>query len=112
MKSRLAPHSCRRLSSKAFSDSFYKMRGRLSEDGFEESFQELVQTYPKAEEYLLHLYKDRERWAVAFSVLTFSVSSFTTNRVEGRSLTLCLMTCRDYRGRGRSRRGCWWRSCS
>ena len=30
------------------------MRGRLSESGFEESFEELVEKYPKAEEYLRH----------------------------------------------------------
>lgn len=60
------------------------MRGRLSETGFEESFEELVDKFPKAEKYLKQtLYKDRHRWAAAFSVLTFSVSSFTSSRVEG-----------------------------
>lgn len=49
----------------------------------EESFEELCLNFPKAEEYLQKLYKDRHRWAAAFSVLTFSVSSFTSNRVEG-----------------------------
>lgn len=63
------------------------MRGRLSESGFEESFEELVEKYPKAEEYLRHtLYKDRHRWAAAFSVLKFSISSFTSSRVEGGPL--------------------------
>lgn len=60
------------------------MRGRLSEAGFEESFEELVEKFPKAEEYLRQtLYKDRHRWAAAFSVLKFSASSFTSSRVEG-----------------------------
>eukprot|EP00904_Undaria_pinnatifida_P011890 jgi/Undpi1/7831/HiC_scaffold_23.g10304.m1 len=70
----------------AFFGDFLKMRGRLSESGFEESFEELVDKYPKAEEYLRHtLYKDRHRWAAAFSVLKFSISSFTSSRVEGIS---------------------------
>lgn len=64
------------------------MRGRLSETGFEESFEELCEKFPKAEKYLKHLYTDRRRWAAAFSVLTFSVSSFTSNRVEG--VPLCV----------------------
>eukprot|EP00904_Undaria_pinnatifida_P011639 jgi/Undpi1/7605/HiC_scaffold_23.g10078.m1 len=34
--------------------NFLKMRGRLSESGFEESVEELVEKYPKAEEYLRH----------------------------------------------------------
>lgn len=59
------------------------MRGQLSETGFEESFEELCENFPKAEEYLRTLYTDRRRWAAAFSVLTFSVSSFTSSRVEG-----------------------------
>eukprot|EP00904_Undaria_pinnatifida_P011692 jgi/Undpi1/7653/HiC_scaffold_23.g10126.m1 len=68
----------------AFFGDFLKMRGRLSESGFEKSFKELVDKYPKAEEYLRHtLYKDRHRWAAAFSVLKFSISSFTSSRVEG-----------------------------
>eukprot|EP00904_Undaria_pinnatifida_P005355 jgi/Undpi1/194/HiC_scaffold_1.g00191.m1 len=63
-----------------FFGDFLKMRGRLSESGFEESFEELVEKYPKAEEYLRHtLYKDRHRWAAAFSVLKFSISSFTSS---------------------------------
>eukprot|EP00904_Undaria_pinnatifida_P003346 jgi/Undpi1/13011/HiC_scaffold_7.g02675.m1 len=70
--------------SQAFFGDFLKMRGRLSESGFEESFKELVDKYPKAEEYLRHtLYKDRHRLAAAFSVLKFSISSFTSCRVEG-----------------------------
>eukprot|EP00904_Undaria_pinnatifida_P010515 jgi/Undpi1/6594/HiC_scaffold_20.g09073.m1 len=69
--------------SQAFFGDFLKMRGRLSESGFEESFKELVDKYPKAEEYLRHtLYKDRHRWTAAFSVLKFSISSFTSSRVE------------------------------
>ncbi|CAM9705832.1 unnamed protein product [Pylaiella littoralis] len=67
----------------AFTHDFRKMRGRLLETGMEESFEELCVNFPKAEDYLRHLYKDRHRWAAAFSVLTFSVSSFTSNRVEG-----------------------------
>eukprot|EP00904_Undaria_pinnatifida_P010030 jgi/Undpi1/6157/HiC_scaffold_20.g08641.m1 len=68
----------------AFFGDFLKMRGLLSESGFEESFEELVEKYPKAEGYLRHtLYKDRHRWAAAFSVLKFSISSFTSSRVEG-----------------------------
>lgn len=59
------------------------MRSHLSEAGFEESFEELIDTYPKAAKYMRVLYKDRERWAAAFSMLTFSVASFTTSRVEG-----------------------------
>eukprot|EP00904_Undaria_pinnatifida_P011614 jgi/Undpi1/7583/HiC_scaffold_23.g10056.m1 len=67
--------------SQFFFGDFLKMRGRLSESGFEESFEELVEKYPKAEEYLRHtLYKDRHRWAAAFSVLKFSISSFTSSR--------------------------------
>eukprot|EP00904_Undaria_pinnatifida_P008991 jgi/Undpi1/5221/HiC_scaffold_2.g00503.m1 len=67
----------------AFFGDFLKMRGRLSGSGFEESFKELVEKYPKAEEYLRHtLYKDRHRWAAAFSVLKCSISSFTSSRVE------------------------------
>eukprot|EP00904_Undaria_pinnatifida_P007100 jgi/Undpi1/351/HiC_scaffold_1.g00347.m1 len=65
------------------------MRGRLPESGSEESFEELVEKYPKAEEYLRHtLYKDRHRWAAAFSVLKFSISSFTSSRVEGTKKTM------------------------
>ena len=64
------------------------MRGRLSETGFEESFEELCEKFPTAEEYLRHLYKDRRRWAAAFSVLTFRVLSFTSSRVEG--VPLCV----------------------
>ncbi|CAB1098270.1 unnamed protein product [Ectocarpus sp. CCAP 1310/34] len=67
----------------AFTNDFQKMGGRLSETGFEESFEELCINFAKAENYLRHLYKDRHRWAAAFSVLTFSVSSFTSSRVEG-----------------------------
>ena len=50
------------------------MRGRLSETGFEESFEELCEKFPAAEEYLRKLYKGRQRWAAAFSVLTFKFS--------------------------------------
>lgn len=49
----------------------------------EDSFEELCVNFPKAESYLRKLYNDRHRWAAAFSVLTFSVSSFTSSRVEG-----------------------------
>eukprot|EP00904_Undaria_pinnatifida_P002778 jgi/Undpi1/12500/HiC_scaffold_5.g02171.m1 len=40
--------------SQAFFGDCLKMLGRLSESGFEESFEELVEKYPKAEEYLRH----------------------------------------------------------
>ena len=33
------------------------MRGRLSETGFEELFEELCEKFPTAEEYLRHLYR-------------------------------------------------------
>eukprot|EP00904_Undaria_pinnatifida_P011919 jgi/Undpi1/7858/HiC_scaffold_23.g10330.m1 len=71
----------------AFFGDFLEMRGRLSESGFEEPFEKLVEKYPKAEEYLRHtLYKDRHRWAAAFSVLKFSISSFTSSQVEAVEL--------------------------
>ncbi|CAN0207820.1 unnamed protein product [Ectocarpus sp. 6 AP-2014] len=66
----------------AFLDQFYKTRGRLTESGFEEEYAKLVETFPKAKEYMDYLYKDRERWAVYSSVLVFSAASYTTNRVE------------------------------
>ncbi|CAB1098138.1 unnamed protein product [Ectocarpus sp. CCAP 1310/34] len=66
----------------AFLDQFYKTRGRLTESGFEEEYAKLVETFPKAKEYMAYLYKDRERWAVYSSVLVFSAASYTTNRVE------------------------------
>ena len=45
------------LYSQAFTDGFQKMRGRLSETGFEELFEELCEKFPTAEEYLRHLYR-------------------------------------------------------
>lgn len=74
-------------SKKAFRDMFYKVRGRLNKSRFEEGFTELLQcleAFPKAEKYMMQLYHDRERWAVAFSPLSFCVASWTTNRVEGK----------------------------
>lgn len=74
-------------SRQAFREMFYKVRGRLNKSGFEEGFTELLQSveaFPKAEKYMMQLYRDRERWAVAFSPLSFFVASWTTNRVEGK----------------------------
>lgn len=67
---------------KAFVDQFHRARRRLTLEGFEQEYTKLVETYPKAKKYCDVLYHDRERWAVYGSVLAFSVSSFTTNRVE------------------------------
>ena len=77
-------------SKQAFRDMFYKARGRLNKSGFDKSFAELLEAFPKAEKYLMQLYHDRERWAVAFSPLSFCVASWTTNRVEGTH-TVCFM---------------------
>ena len=49
------------LYSQDFTNGFRKMRGRLSETGFEESFEELCEQFPAAEECLRKLYKDRGR---------------------------------------------------
>ena len=78
-------------SKQAFRDMFYNARGRLNKSEFEKSFtDELLEAFPKAEKYLMQLYHDRERWAVAFSPLSFCVASWTTNRVEGTH-TVCFM---------------------
>ncbi|CAN0239477.1 unnamed protein product, partial [Ectocarpus fasciculatus] len=61
----------------------------LTERGFEEEYANLVETFPKAKEYMDYLYKDRERWAVYSSVLVFSAASYTTNRVECMSKVFC-----------------------
>ena len=74
---------CMLDSKQAFRDMFYKARGRPNKSGFEETFTELLDAFPKAKKYLMQLYDDRERWAVAFSPLSFCVASWTTNRVEG-----------------------------
>ena len=66
----------------AFLDLFYTMQGRLSQAGFEDEYTKLVETFPKSKRYMDGLYHDRNRWAMYSSVLVFSVSSFTTNRVE------------------------------
>ena len=66
-------------SKQAFRDIFYKARGRLNKSGFEESFTELLEAFPKAEKYLMQLYHDGERWALALSPLSFCVASWTTN---------------------------------
>ena len=55
----------------AFRGLFYKVRGRLNKSGFEEGFTDLLQSFPKAEKYLVQLHHHRERWAVAFSLLSF-----------------------------------------
>eukprot|EP00904_Undaria_pinnatifida_P000959 jgi/Undpi1/10864/HiC_scaffold_3.g01390.m1 len=44
-----------------FTNGFRKMPGRLSETGFEESFEELCEQFPAAKECLRKLYKDRGR---------------------------------------------------
>lgn len=67
----------------AFRDALHRVRGRPTESGFDEDFAKLLAAYPQSEEYLKVLYDDRERWAEAFSSLTFGVSSWTTDRVEG-----------------------------
>lgn len=70
----------------------------------EESFEELCVNFPEGENYSRHLHKDRHRWAAAFSVLTFSVSSFTSSRVEGGPLCIervCASCVFAWRGRPR-----------
>lgn len=66
----------------AFKDQFYKARGRLTKDGFEDDFQKLLEKFPKSKEYMEYLYKDHHRWAKYASVLAFSCGSDTSNRVE------------------------------
>lgn len=40
---------------------FYKVRARFNKSGFKEGFTELLQPFPKAEEYMMQLCHDHER---------------------------------------------------
>lgn len=70
-------------SKQAGQDMFHKIRDRVTKSEFEADFTTLPTALRKVEQYPILQCKYRERWAVAFSQLTFYVPSWTTIRVKG-----------------------------
>lgn len=71
-----------------FLEDFYRCRNNLSESGFEQLFDKLIQDYPNAKSYLEFLYRTKMYWAHCFTSYKFTGGMIASSRVE--SVNSCL----------------------
>lgn len=71
-----------------FIHDFYSCRNCIIEDVFQQRFNKLIEDYPKAKNYLEHLYKTKEYWAHSYTKYHFTGGMIASSRVE--SVNACL----------------------
>ncbi|GET61387.1 protein FAR1-RELATED SEQUENCE 5-like [Rhizophagus irregularis DAOM 181602=DAOM 197198] len=72
----------------SFIHDFYSCRNCIVENIFQQRFNKLIENYPKAKNYLEHLYKTKEYWAHCYIKHHFTGEMIASFRVE--SVNACL----------------------
>ncbi|CAB5393660.1 unnamed protein product [Rhizophagus irregularis] len=72
----------------SFIHSFYSCRNCITESIFQQRFEKLIEDYPKAKNYLEHLYKMKSYWAHCYTKYQFTGGMIASSRVE--SVNACL----------------------
>jgi len=66
----------------SFIHAFYSCHNCITESIFQQHFDKLIEDYPKAKNYLEHLYKTKSYWAHCYTKYQFTGGMVASSRVE------------------------------